>query len=65
MEAVLKENIGFQRTKLGLIPCDWSLDDLGNIAEIKMGQSPSSSSYNSEGIGKYLIQGNADIKDRK
>ena len=65
MEAILKENIGFQRTKMGLIPCDWSLNDLGDIAKIKMGQSPSSSSYNSEGIGIYLIQGNADIKDRK
>ena len=30
-----------------------------------MGQSPDSTSYNSNGIGLYLIQGNADIKKRK
>jgi type I restriction enzyme S subunit len=29
-----------------------------------MGQSPASSSYNNTNNGIYLIQGNADIKDR-
>ena len=44
---------------------DWEEKMLGEVTDIKMGQSPSSSSYNSEGKGKYLIQGNADISNRK
>jgi type I restriction enzyme S subunit len=43
----------------------WESVSLGDISTITMGQSPSSSSYNEYGIGNYLIQGNADIKDRK
>jgi len=38
---------------------------LREVAEISMGQSPDSNSYNTDGIGKYLIQGNADIYDRE
>jgi type I restriction enzyme S subunit len=38
---------------------------LGDIAEIVMGQSPSSLNYNSKGMGLPLIQGNADISNRK
>ena len=34
---------------------------LKNIAEITMGQSPSSSSYNEEGVGIPFYQGNADF----
>lgn len=44
---------------------DWEEKRLGEIAKINMGQSPSSKSYNSIGVGVYLIQGNADIKERK
>jgi len=44
---------------------NWITSNLGEITHITMGQSPSSSSYNEEGIGNYLIQGNADIKNRK
>jgi len=51
--------------KAEAIPLDWDVKSLGNIAEIIMGQSPSSSSYNDEGVGKLLIQGNADIDNRK
>lgn len=40
-------------------------DILGNISFINMGQSPDSIYYNEEGIGLPLIQGNADIKERK
>ena len=43
----------------------WKNKTLGDVSIITMGQSPSSSSYNDNGIGSYLIQGNADIKDRK
>lgn len=40
-------------------------DCLGNVAQINMGQSPDSEYYNTEGIGIPLIQGNADLKERK
>jgi len=44
---------------------EWEPNILANIGTVIMGQSPDSKSYNVEGDGYYLIQGNADIKDRK
>lgn len=44
---------------------DWEVKKLGEIADINMGQSPKSAFYNKEGIGLPLVQGNADIKNRK
>ncbi len=44
---------------------DWAITKLGDIANITMGQSPDSKDYNNHGEGKYLLQGNADIKNRK
>jgi type I restriction enzyme S subunit len=44
---------------------DWDWISLGQLANITMGQSPSSSNYNYEGIGLPLVQGNADIQDRR
>lgn len=43
----------------------WEKKKFGMVAEINMGQSPESKSYNSEGNGIYLIQGNADISNKK
>jgi len=43
----------------------WVRRKLGEIAHIIMGQSPLSIYYNSKGEGLPLIQGNADIEDRK
>ena len=43
----------------------WSDKSLSDLAVVTMGQSPSSVFYNSRGEGSPLIQGNADIKDRK
>ncbi len=43
----------------------WEGKTLGDVAEITMGQSPESNSYNTEGVGMHLIQGNADITNRK
>ena len=37
---------------------------LGDVSNVIMGQSPDSKSYNENGEGYYLIQGNADIKNR-
>lgn len=44
---------------------EWTSKMLSNVAFIVMGSSPQSESYNYEGNGLPLIQGNADIKDRK
>ena len=43
----------------------WSLQPLGLLADVIMGQSPISSHYNTQGFGLPLIQGNADIKNRE
>lgn len=43
----------------------WELTGMGSISSITMGQSPPSSFYNSEYQGLPLIQGNADIENRK
>ncbi len=43
---------------------DWEVRKLGEVAEIKMGQSPDSKSYNDTHEGIPLIQGNADIVNR-
>ena len=53
------------QTRLPRFSGEWKAKQLGDIAEIVMGQSPSSLNYNSKGIGLPLIQGNADILDRK
>lgn len=44
---------------------EWKNVRLGEVATIIMGQSPSSDFYNTEGNGIPLIQGNADIENRK
>lgn len=43
----------------------WEVKKLGEVAVINMGQSPLSEYYNSEGIGLPLVQGNADVENRK
>lgn len=47
------------------IPNDWEVKELGKIAIVNMGQSPDSENYNEIGDGLPLIQGNADIRNRK
>lgn len=42
----------------------WGMKKLKNISEVIMGSSPSSLSYNENGIGLPLLQGNAGIKNR-
>lgn len=48
---------------LGLIPDEWEAVRLENVADIIMGQSPSSSTYNTESIGLPFFQGKADFGD--
>ena len=52
------------KTRLPRFAGEWEVKRLGDVAEIVMGQSPSSSNYNSIGNGLPLIQGNADIVNR-
>lgn len=49
----------------GRLKTGWVVKKLGGIANVEMGQSPSSTNYNKKGMGLPLIQGNADIKNRK
>lgn len=43
---------------------EWKEKTLKSVSEVIMGSSPSSSSYNENGIGLPLLQGNSDIKNR-
>jgi len=56
---------GYKQTEIGVIPEEWEVVNLSDIANVNMGQSPKSATYNEEGIGLPLIQGNADCKNRK
>ena len=56
---------GYKQTEAGVIPEDWTVSKMGKIANVIMGQSPLSEFYNNKGIGLPLIQGNADIENRK
>jgi type I restriction enzyme S subunit len=53
------------QTRLPGFSGEWEVKRLGDLAEIVMGQSPSSANYNSKGDGLPLIQGNADISNRQ
>lgn len=43
---------------------DWEIGKLGDEFDFTMGQSPSGSSFNQEGIGTPMFQGNADFEFR-
>ena len=58
-------NLGYKNTEEGVFPEDWDIIKMGKIATITMGQSPLSEFYNTELVGLPLIQGNADIENRK
>ena len=57
--------LGYKNTSVGVIPTDWEVKRLGEVAKVNMGQSPLSQYYNSVGFGLPLVQGNADIKNRE
>jgi len=66
MNQLLTKGIGhtkFKQTEIGEIPEEWNIAKLGEnmIAEIVMGQSPPSSSYNEDSEGLPFLQGNADF----
>lgn len=63
---IVQEKKGYKWTEeYGYIPKDWEVKKLNELTTITMGQSPSSNAYNTYGEGLPLIQGNADIDDRK
>jgi type I restriction enzyme S subunit len=46
------------------IPLGWDVEELSDIANITMGQSPPGDSYNNEGEGKIFFQGCTDFGTR-
>jgi type I restriction enzyme S subunit len=56
---------GYQETELGVIPKDWRMRPLSELAIIEMGQSPLGKFYNRNREGIPLIQGNADLVERR
>jgi type I restriction enzyme S subunit len=57
----MKESKGFKETEIGLIPEDWEVVRLGDVAEITMGQSPPGDTYNTYGKGMPFLQGKAEF----
>jgi len=57
----MKESKGFKETEIGLIPEDWEVVRLGEVAEITMGQSPPGDTYNISGKGIPFLQGKAEF----
>jgi len=64
MQKIFSQEIRF-RGDDGEVFGDWVETRLEKLSTIIMGQSPDSKSYNNIQDGIYLIQGNADIKNRK
>jgi len=51
----------FKETEIGPIPVDWEVVRLGDVASLTMGQSPPSSTYNTDGEGFPFLQGKAEF----
>lgn len=62
---ISKTGEGKPELRFGGFEGDWEELKLKDVSDIKMGQSPNSVFYNKKGKGIVLIQGNADIVDRK
>jgi type I restriction enzyme S subunit len=55
---------GYKETDIGWIPQDWVPTTLANCATITMGQSPTGDTYNTDGIGKPLLNGPTEFTNR-
>jgi len=55
-----------KQTEIGEIPKDWNIAYLGDskLADLIMGQSPPSATYNKVGEGLPFLQGNAEFGDK-
>lgn len=51
----------FVDSELGMIPEEWHIGTLSEIADITMGQSPSGSSFNEDGHGIVFYQGRTEF----
>ncbi|AVB75969.1 restriction endonuclease subunit S [Methanococcus maripaludis] len=51
----------FKDTEIGKIPVDWEIGELKDLANITMGQSPPSKTYNECGEGLPFFQGRKDF----
>ncbi|AJD31032.1 restriction endonuclease subunit S [Clostridium sporogenes] len=50
-------------SEMGMIPKGWEIVELNNIADLTMGLSPKSSSYNLDKVGTPLLNGAADFEN--
>jgi type I restriction enzyme S subunit len=57
------EKVLLKETEIGSVPEHWQVVRLDTVADIIMGQSPPSSTYNTESIGLPFFQGKADFGD--
>ena len=64
MQKIYSQKIRFKEHNGKDFP-KWEKLKLSDVSIISMGQSPESKAYNNEGNGMPLIQGNADIQNRK
>lgn len=64
MQKLFSQEIRFKQDDGSDYP-NWVTSSLEQLSTITMGSSPNSSAYNELNEGLPLIQGNADIKDRK
>ena len=64
MQQIFTQELRFKDDNGNNYP-NWKKKKLGEVCNIKMGQSPDSKSYNVRGEGVLLIQGNADICNRQ
>ena len=51
----------FVKSELGDIPKGWSVKNLGDVANLLMGQSPPGHTYNQTGVGLPFYQGRTDF----
>jgi len=63
LQQVFNQQLRFKKANGQYYP-KWKVKKLATVANITMGQSPPSSSYNYKNIGLPLIQGNADIVNK-
>lgn len=61
----LMQKILTGRDRFTEFPEKWKRHELSDIAMVQIGSSPKSGAYNENGYGLPLIQGNADIKNRR
>lgn len=60
----INKKLGYKQTEVGVIPEDWEVKNLGDIADVIMGQSPVGTSYNRKEFGVPLINGPTEFTDK-